>query len=86
MRGSIPLLVCGPHIPRERKQNMASIPKKVADRLIRQVGRFQRVLQKAKDRDVNESDTVTVVTDMLAGVFGYDKYLEVTSEQAILQR
>ena len=62
---------------------MASIPKKVADRLIKQVGQFQRVLQKAKDRDVNESDTVTIVTDMLAGVFGYDKYLEVTSEQAI---
>jgi len=32
---------------------------------------------------VNEADTVTVVKDMLADVFGYDKYSEVTSEYAI---
>ena len=62
---------------------MASIPKKVADRLTKQVGPFQRVLRNAKDRDVNESDTVTIVVDMLAAVFGYDKFLEVTSEQLI---
>ncbi len=37
----------------------------------------------AKDRDVNESDTVSIVTDMLAEVFDYDKYLELTSEFAV---
>lgn len=60
-----------------------TIPKKVSDRLVQQVGTFQKVLRGAKDRDVNESDTVTIVTDMLASVFGFDKYTEVTSEQAI---
>ena len=34
-------------------------------------------------RDVGESDTVTIVTDMLAEIFGYDKYSEITSEHAI---
>lgn len=62
---------------------MARIPKKVSERLSKQVQRFQKVLQTAKNRDVNESDTVTIITDMLDGVFGYDKYTEVTSEQAI---
>ena len=62
---------------------MASIPKKVSTRLSKEVGAFQKVLQAAKDRDVNESDTVTIIVDMLAAVFGYDKYAEVTSEQAI---
>ena len=62
---------------------MVKIPKKVLERLIKEIGKYQRVLQTAKDRDVNESDTVTIITDMLAGIFGFDKYTEITSEQAI---
>jgi len=37
----------------------------------------------AKDRDINESDTVVIITDMLSNVFGFDKYAEITSELAI---
>jgi len=59
------------------------IPKKVSDRLAKQIGTFQKILEDAKHRDVNESDTVTIVTDMLAEVFGWNKYSEITSEQAI---
>ncbi len=59
------------------------VPKRVADRLVRAVAKFKTVLQIAKDRDVNEADTVSVIMDMLAEVFGYDKYLEVTREFAI---
>ena len=62
---------------------MVKIPKKVADRFIKELGGFQKVLETAKSRDVNEADTVTIVTDMLATVFGYDKYTEVTGEYAI---
>ena len=62
---------------------MASIPKKVIDRLLKEVPKFQRVLQSAKDRDINESDTVAIITDILADVFGFDKYAEVTSEFCI---
>ncbi|UCD87878.1 MAG: type I restriction enzyme HsdR N-terminal domain-containing protein [Desulfobacterales bacterium] len=62
---------------------MAKVPKKVADRFVKGVRKFQRVLPNAKDRDINEADTVTIVTDMLEDVFGYDKYTEITSEYAI---
>jgi predicted type IV restriction endonuclease len=62
---------------------MASIPKRVADRLCTAAKRFQAVLSAAKSRDVNESDTAIIVTDLLAEAFGYDKYSEVTSEFAI---
>lgn len=62
---------------------MASIPKKVAERFAKSVVKFQKVLQLAKDRDVNESDTVAVLNDIFGDVLGYDKYLEVTSEMAI---
>ena len=37
----------------------------------------------AKSRDVNESDTSMIVTDMMADLFGYDKYSEVTRELCI---
>ncbi|MBM4277266.1 MAG: restriction endonuclease subunit R [Deltaproteobacteria bacterium] len=62
---------------------MAQVPVRVADRLIAGIKRFQPILASAKARDVNESDTVILVTDMLSEVFGYDKYSEITSECSI---
>lgn len=62
---------------------MANVPNKVADRLAAGIKRFQPVLIAAKNRDANESDTVIIITDMLADVFGYEKYSEITSEHAV---
>ena len=62
---------------------MASIPKKLSERVIKSLPKFQKLLPIAKDRDINESDTVNIITDMLSEIFGYDKYHEVTSEFAI---
>ena len=62
---------------------MVKIPQKVSERLKKEINQFQKILSTAKDRDVNESDTVIIITDMLAKVFGFDKYTEITSEQAI---
>jgi hypothetical protein len=60
-----------------------SVPSKVAARVAAGIKRFQPVLTGAKARDVNESDTVVIVMDMLQEIFGYDKYSEITSEHAI---
>ena len=62
---------------------MATLSNKTKDRLTAGVKRFQPILAAAKARDVNESDTVIIVTDMLAEVFGFDKYSEITSEFVI---
>lgn len=62
---------------------MATVPKRVAERLIAGVKRYQPILAAARARDVGEADTVTIVKDMLADVFGYDKYADVTSEYSI---
>lgn len=62
---------------------MANIPKKVVERLVAGLKRYQPILAAAKARDVGETDTVTIVKDMLADIFGYDKYSELTSEYAI---
>jgi len=61
----------------------SSAPTKVATRITSALKRFQPVLSSALARDVNESDTAAIVTDVLAELFGYDKYHEVTSEHMI---
>jgi len=60
-----------------------AIPSRVVERLAAGLKRFQPILTSAKSRDVNESDTSLIVTDMLAEIFGYDKYSEVTRELCI---
>lgn len=62
---------------------MATIPKKVVERYMKTVSKFQRALKIARDRDINEADTVAITQDILAEVFGFKKYLEITSEFAI---
>jgi len=63
--------------------NSTKIPKKVQDRFVAGLKRYQPIVRKLKERDVSEADTVTVVKDILCDIFGYDKYAELTSEQQI---
>jgi Type I restriction enzyme R protein N terminus (HSDR_N) len=67
----------------ERGEEFMAISKKVSDRLVAGLKRYQPIVAAARARDANETDTVTIVKDMLNDVFGYDKYTEVTSEYAI---
>lgn len=62
---------------------MSKVPARVAQRIAAGLKRFQPILQAAKTRDVNESDTVVLVADVLQEIFGYDKYTDLTSEHMI---
>ena len=62
---------------------MAAVPKKVTERLVAGIKKFCPILSAARTHNVGESDTVTIVKDLLHEVFGYDKYTEITSEYAI---
>jgi len=62
---------------------MASISKKVADRLAAGIKRFQSILADAKNSDIGEADTVRIVTEILADVLGYDQFKEITSELCV---
>jgi len=62
---------------------MASIPARVINRITSALKKLQPILASAKSRDIGESDTVVVVNEILQEVFGYDKFLEITSEYAI---
>jgi hypothetical protein len=60
-----------------------AVPNKIAARIATGLRRFQPILAAARSRDVNESDTVVIVTDVLQDIFGYDKYADITSEYMI---
>lgn len=62
---------------------MTTIPTKVQTRLTSGLKKFQSIVSTARTKDINESDTVVIITDILSDLFGYDKYSEITSEQAV---
>lgn len=62
---------------------MTRVSKRFLDRARGNLRRYQRVLETARSRDVNESDTCVIVSDIIADLLGYDKYSEVTTEFAI---
>ena len=62
---------------------MATLPGKVESRISSGLKKYQKLFRDAKDRDVNESDTVLIISDFLNEVLGFDKYTEVTTEYAI---
>jgi predicted type IV restriction endonuclease len=60
-----------------------NVPKKVCERLTTGMKQMRPIIEQERTRDVSEADTVKLVMDLLAEVFGYDKYADVTSEHAI---
>jgi hypothetical protein len=59
------------------------ISAKVSARITAQLKKYQSILKAAQKRDISESDTVTIIKDILADIFGYDKYKDLSSEHAI---
>ena len=62
---------------------MPPIPAKIQTRISSGLKKFQPIVESAKIRDVNESDTVVILTGILSEILGYDKYTEITTELAI---
>lgn len=60
-----------------------NIPKKVSSRISKELSKFQKILKHAAAKDINEADTVTIVADILARIFGFDKYSNITKEHSI---
>ncbi|MDR1901168.1 MAG: type I restriction enzyme HsdR N-terminal domain-containing protein [Treponema sp.] len=60
-----------------------NVPAKFTKRVNENLKKYQGIITQIKKKDANESDTVTVITDILQDVFGYDKYSDITSEYAI---
>ena len=62
------------------------ITTRVRDRMTAGLKRLLPILAQQKTRDVSEADTVTLVKDVMAEAFGYDKYAELTGELVSVTR
>lgn len=62
---------------------MAHVPKKVEARIKKELRKYQKILESAKARDLNESDTAIIVNNMLADLFGFDRFADITTEYSI---
>jgi len=60
-----------------------AIPIKIQTRIIEGLKKFQPIVESAKIRDANESDTVVILTGILSDILGFDKYTDITTEHAI---
>lgn len=60
-----------------------AIPTKVSNRLVAGLKQFQPIVESAKTRDVNESDTVVLLTGIISDILGFDKYTDITTELSI---
>lgn len=49
--------------------------KKTEDALKDWIKRYKRIIKTAYEKWLNESDTNNILTDFLADMFGYDKFL-----------
>lgn len=58
------------------------VNQKTFSRIADGVKKFQPLIDSAKSRDINESDTVVLLIGILSEVLGYDRYTEVTTEKA----
>ena len=67
--------------------NVIKVPAKVAERLIKQVPRYQKVLKEAQTRNDNKGDneanTGKIVVNMLSDVFGFDEFKDLDKEYEI---
>lgn len=59
---------------------------KQRERFQKALRKYKPVIKRAIEADINESDTVTIIVDILADMFGYDKFADITSEFAIKKR
>lgn len=59
------------------------VPNKIRERMVQGIKRMLPIIEQQKARDVSEADTVTIVKEVLADVFGYDKFADLTGEFSI---
>ena len=60
-----------------------NVPAKFISTFSKNLKKYHTIINKYKKDGVNETETVKVINDILAELFGYDKYNEITSEYAI---
>ncbi|MDD2487298.1 MAG: type I restriction enzyme HsdR N-terminal domain-containing protein [Candidatus Gracilibacteria bacterium] len=50
---------------------------------IKSINKYKKIIEVAKQKGLNESDTSNIINDMLGEILGYDKFFDVTTEYRI---
>src|ERR1051326_2349836 len=66
-----------------KPNHMTTVPSRISSRIAEGLKRFQPIVESARTRDINESDTVVLMTGILSEILGFDKYADITTELAI---
>ena len=69
--------------PQKTNRKVVGISKKSQEALIKGVKIFKKIIELAKQKHLNESDTSNIINDMLGEVWWYDKYFDITTEYKI---
>ena len=59
------------------------LSKKNYEQLLNWFKKFRKIIEIAKSKELNESDTSNIINDLLWDLFWYDKYFDVTTEYKI---
>lgn len=71
-------------VPKKKAaKKVGTLSKKAIEEMQKWVKKFRKIIETAKQKDLNESDTSNIINDMLWEVRGYDKYFDVTTEYKI---
>jgi predicted type IV restriction endonuclease len=62
---------------------MTNVPEKIATRISTGLKRIQPIIAASKAKDINESDTVILIIDILSEILGFDKYNDITTEHNV---
>jgi len=62
---------------------MLQVPIRISSRIADGIKQFQPLIESAKKRDINESDTVVLMTGIISEILGFDKYNDITTEVPI---
>lgn len=68
---------------KKTSRKATGISKKAQEALVKGVKKFKKIIELAKQKNLNESDTSNIINDMLGEVWGYDKYFDITTEYKI---
>lgn len=60
-----------------------AIPNSFKERIRHNLAKYANILQKAKERNLNEADTSEIVSDIISDILGFDKYFDVINEYPI---
>lgn len=70
-------------VVKKATKDKIKLSKKALDQIATGLKKYRKIIEIAKSKNLNESDTSSIIYDMLAEMFGYEKMFDITTEYKI---